>query len=104
MGENEKEGKKVMVKKKSVVDLKLWLALIIAVIADALDLLLFPIFGIPIIGDIADLITTIILFPLIGVNALIGLGELVPLVDVMPLFTIGVLLKMVGIDINEVFK
>jgi len=72
------------------------LAYSIAIISDSLDYLAFFIFQIPIIGDVADLLTIGILWYSIGNYAFIGIGELVPALDFLPTHTGSVLFAMLA--------
>jgi hypothetical protein len=68
-------------------------AYLVAIIADLCDYILFFIFDIPILGDIADIFTLALLTPAIGKYALIGLFELVPVIgDLTPTHTLAVVM------------
>ena len=70
-------------------------ALGISVIADALDYAGAPIFALPVIGDIADLVVTGLLYRLTGskVSVFINATEFIPFIgDFVPTYTISTLL------------
>jgi hypothetical protein len=70
-------------------------ALGISVIADALDYAGAPIFALPIIGDVADVIVMTLLYRLTGskTSAAINFMELIPLIgDFIPTYTITTLM------------
>lgn len=56
----------------------------IAVISDMLD---YFGAGIPLVGDVLDLLTVGLLFPYIGIETGLGLIELVPGADFLPTYT-----------------
>ena len=71
------------------------LALIFSIIADALDYIGAPIFALPIIGDIADLIVTGLLYRITKskVSVAINAIEFIPIIgDFIPTYTISTLL------------
>lgn len=81
------------------------IAFIIAFILDALDIVAIPIFGLPVIGDIADIIGIIILSKFIGVTALISGLELIPIAgDPIPFFLISTTMYYYGDDILRLVK
>jgi len=67
-------------------------AFFVAFIADALDVLILAVFGLPVVGDAADLITMGLLFPVIGKYVVVGAIEFVPLIDLLPTHTASVFL------------
>lgn len=67
------------------------IALIIAVVSDAVMDILLLIGLIPIVGDILDLATSFILYRYIGSYALISGGELIPALDILPFHTASVI-------------
>jgi hypothetical protein len=65
-------------------------ALGISMLADALDYLAAPIFGIPIIGDVFDIIVTAILYSITKskVSFIMNLAEFIPFLgDFLPVYT-----------------
>lgn len=71
-----------------------WLLLLaIAVISDVLD---YFGAGLPIVGDVLDLLTVGLLFPYIGVPTSIGLIELVPGADFLPTYTALALWRIIN--------
>jgi len=72
-------------------------AFTVAAIADVLDFVLIHLFGLPIVGDLGDLITMALLFPAIGKYALIGAAEFVPVIgDLLPMHTASVIAALFG--------
>ena len=70
------------------------LALGISIIADALDYLVAPLFSIPIIGDVFDVITTGLLYSITKskVAVIMNLAEFIPFVgDFLPVYTVSTL-------------
>ena len=70
------------------------LALGISVIADALDYMAAPLFSIPIIGDVFDVITTGLLYSITKskVAVIMNLAEFIPFVgDFLPVYTVSTL-------------
>jgi hypothetical protein len=66
------------------------LALGISIIADILDFLAAPIFGVPIIGDIFDVIVTGLLYLITRskISVVMNLAEFIPLLgDFLPVYT-----------------
>jgi hypothetical protein len=66
------------------------LALGISIVADILDFLAAPIFGVPIIGDIFDVIVTGLLYLITRskVSVVMNLAEFIPLLgDFLPVYT-----------------
>jgi len=76
---NEKGGIGGNVRRNAII------ALIIAIISDLLD---YFGAGLPIVGDIVDLITVALLYPLIGKASLPGFLEFIPGVDIFPTYTL----------------
>ena len=70
------------------------LALGISIIADALDYLAAPLFSIPIIGDVCDVITTGLLYSITKskISVIMNLAEFIPFVgDFLPVYTVSTL-------------
>jgi len=70
-------------------------ALVISIIADALDYIAAPVFDMPIIGDVFDFFTNSLLYSLTRskTSAAINLVEFIPFVgDFIPVYTISTLL------------
>ena len=66
------------------------MALGISIIADILDFLAAPIFGVPIIGDIFDVIVTGLLYLITRskISVVMNLAEFIPLLgDFLPVYT-----------------
>lgn len=70
-------------------NIKFMVALLVALIMDALDF-----FGgfLPVVGDVADIFGIVFLFPLIGKYAIIGGAEFVPFLDFLPFFMTAVII------------
>ena len=71
------------------------LALGISIVADALDYLAAPIFGVPIIGDVFDVIVSGLLFSITRSKVLLimNLAEFIPFLgDFLPVYTISTLM------------
>ena len=71
------------------------LALGISLVADLLDYLAAPIFGVPILGDIFDVIVSGLLFSITGSKVLLimNLAEFIPFLgDFLPVYTISTLI------------
>lgn len=71
------------------------LALGISIMADTLDYLAAPLFSIPIIGDVFDVITTSILYSITKskVSVIMNLAEFIPFVgDFLPVYTVSTLI------------
>ncbi|HJU79544.1 MAG TPA: hypothetical protein VJ599_08280 [Nitrososphaeraceae archaeon] len=70
------------------------IALGISIIADALDYLAAPIFSIPVIGDVFDVIITGLLYSITKskVSVIMNLAEFIPFVDFLPVYTISTLI------------
>ena len=71
------------------------LALGISLVADLLDYLAAPIFGVPIIGDVFDVIVSGLLFSITRSKVLLimNLAEFIPFLgDFLPVYTISTLL------------
>ena len=70
------------------------LALGISIVADALDYLAIPLFSIPVIGDIFDVITTGLLYSITKskVSVIMNLAEFIPFVDFLPVYTVSTLI------------
>lgn len=74
------------------------LALGISIIADALDYLIVPLFSIPIIGDVFDVITTGLLYSITKskVSVIMNLAEFIPFVgDFLPVYTVSTLIWII---------
>ncbi len=73
------------------------LALAVSIVADILDFLAAPIFGVPIIGDIFDVIVTGLLFLITRnkVSVVMNLTEFIPFLgDFLPVYTVSTILWM----------
>ena len=71
------------------------MALGISLVADLLDYLAAPIFGVPIIGDIFDVIVSGLLFSITKskVSLIMNLAEFIPFLgDFLPVYTISTLI------------
>jgi len=71
------------------------LALGISLVADLLDYLAAPIFGVPIIGDVFDVIVSSLLFSITRSKVLLimNLAEFIPFLgDFLPVYTISTLM------------
>jgi hypothetical protein len=71
------------------------LALGISIVADILDFLAAPIFGVPIIGDIFDIIVTGLLYLITRskVSVVMNLAEFIPILgDFLPVYTVSTIL------------
>ena len=71
------------------------LALGISLVADLLDYLAAPIFGVPIIGDVFDVIVSSLLFSITRSKVLLimNLAEFIPFLgDFLPVYTISTLI------------
>jgi len=71
------------------------LALGISIVADLLDYLAAPIFGVPIIGDIFDVIVSALLYSITRskVSVIMNLTEFIPFLgDFLPVYTISTLI------------
>ena len=69
-------------------------ALGISIIADSMDYLAAPLFSIPIIGDVFDVITTGLLYSITKskVSVIMNLAEFIPFVgDFLPVYTVSTL-------------
>src|SRR3954468_6242043 len=74
---------------------KVTAAMTISVIADALDYFAAPLFDIPVIGDVFDVITTSLLYSITRskVSTAINTIEFIPIIgDFIPIYTISTLL------------
>ena len=71
------------------------MALSIAILADILDYLAAPVFGLPILGDIFDVIVTGLLYMITRskVSVIMNLAEFIPFFgDFLPVYTVSTLL------------
>jgi hypothetical protein len=71
------------------------IALGISLVADALDYLVAPIFGVPVIGDIFDVIISGLLYKITRskVSLIMNLAEFIPFVgDFLPVYTVSTLI------------
>jgi len=71
------------------------LALGISIVADLLDYLVAPVFGVPIIGDIFDVFVSNLLFSITKskVTLIMNLAEFIPFVgDFLPVYTVSTLI------------
>ena len=74
------------------------MALGISIVADILDFLAAPIFGVPIIGDIFDVIVTGLLYLITRskVSVVMNLAEFIPFLgDFLPVYTVSTILWIV---------
>lgn len=74
------------------------LALGISIIADLLDYIAAPVFDMPVIGDIFDVITTSLLFRITGSKLATAINtiEFIPLIgDLIPAYTISTLIWII---------
>ena len=69
-------------------------ALVISIIADGLDYFAAPIFSLPIIGDVFDVITMGLLYSITKskVSVVLNLAEFIPFVDFLPVYTVSTLI------------
>jgi len=75
------------------------LALGISIVADMLDYLAAPIFGVPIIGDAFDVIVSGLLYGITRskVSLIMNLAEFIPFLgDFLPVYTVSTLIWIVG--------
>ena len=80
------------------------LALGISLVADLLDYLAAPIFGVPIIGDVFDVIVSGLLFSITRSKVLLvmNLAEFIPFLgDFLPVYTISTLIWVLGEEDEE---
>ena len=71
------------------------MALGISIVADLLDYLVAPVFGVPIIGDIFDVFVSSLLFSITKskVSLIMNLAEFIPFVgDFLPVYTVSTLI------------
>lgn len=71
------------------------MALGISIVADILDYLAAPIFGVPILGDIFDVIVTGLLYSITKskVSVIMNLAEFIPFVgDFLPVYTVSTII------------
>jgi hypothetical protein len=90
------------------------LALGISLVADLLDYLVAPIFGVPIIGDIFDVVVSGLLYSITRskVSVVMNLAEFIPFLgDFLPVYTISTLIWILReqkenklVLINQVLK
>jgi len=74
------------------------LALGISIVADTLDYLAAPIFGVPIIGDVFDVIVSGLLYSITRskVSLVMNLAEFIPFLgDFLPVYTLSTLIWIV---------
>ena len=74
------------------------LALGISIVADTLDYLVSPIFGVPIIGDVFDVIVSGLLYGITRskVSLIMNLAEFIPFLgDFLPVYTVSTLIWIV---------
>jgi hypothetical protein len=75
------------------------LALGISLVADLLDYLVAPIFGVPILGDICDVFVLSLLFSITKskVSLIMNLAEFIPFLgDFLPVYTVSTLIWILG--------
>lgn len=89
------------VAQKGINATKFWIALMFAFAFDVLQLGLFPLFGQPGLGDLANIMMFGFLYSMIGPIAVISLSELLPLMDALPMYTIAVLGTLFLDDIKQ---
>lgn len=71
------------------------MALGISIMADILDYLAAPIFGVPILGDIFDVIVTGLLYSITKskVSVIMNLAEFIPFIgDFLPVYTVSTIM------------
>ena len=71
------------------------MALGISIMADILDYLAAPIFGVPVLGDIFDVIVTGLLYSITKskVSVIMNLAEFIPFVgDFLPVYTVSTII------------
>jgi hypothetical protein len=74
------------------------LALGISIVADALDYLAAPLFSLPIIGDVFDVITMVLLYSITKskVSVIMNLTEFIPFVgDFLPAYNVSTLIWII---------
>lgn len=74
------------------------IALGISIVADTLDYLAAPIFGVPIIGDVFDVIVSGLLYGITRskVSLIMNLAEFIPFLgDFLPVYTVSTLIWIV---------
>jgi hypothetical protein len=79
----------------SIFKLRATSALVIAVVADALDYFAAPVFGIPVLGDIFDAVIVSLLYNITRskMSTAVNMIEFIPLVgDYIPVYTLSTLM------------
>jgi hypothetical protein len=67
----------------------------ISIVADAMDYLAAPVFGVPIIGDVFDIIVTALLYFITKskVSVIMNLAEFIPFLgDFLPVYTVSTMI------------
>jgi hypothetical protein len=95
-GSNLSRGNKSIKKQnRRFFKIRVALALGISILADILDYLAAPIFGIPILGDIFDVVVTGLLYLITKskVSVVMNLAEFIPFLgDFLPVYTVSTIL------------
>ncbi len=81
--------------KKRFFKIRIAMALGISIVADILDYLAAPIFGVPILGDIFDVIVTGLLYFITRskVSVIMNLAEFIPFLgDFLPVYTVSTII------------
>lgn len=84
--------------KRRFFKIRVTLALGISIVADILDYLAAPIFGVPILGDIFDVIVTGLLYLITRskVSVIMNLAEFIPFLgDFLPVYTVSTMLWVI---------
>jgi hypothetical protein len=84
--------------KRRFFKIRVALALGISIVADLLDYLAAPIFGVPIVGDIFDVIVTGLLYLITRskVSVVMNLAEFIPFLgDFLPVYTVSTMLWVI---------
>lgn len=84
--------------KRRFFKIRVTLALVISIVADILDYLAAPIFGVPILGDIFDVMVTGLLYLITRskVSVIMNLAEFIPFFgDFLPVYTVSTMLWMI---------
>lgn len=84
--------------KRRFFKIRVTLALGISIVADILDYLAAPIFGVPILGDIFDVIVTGLLYLITRskVSVIMNLAEFIPFFgDFLPVYTVSTMLWVI---------
>lgn len=84
--------------KRRFFKIRVTLALGISIVADILDYLAAPIFGVPILGDIFDVMVTGLLYLITRskVSVIMNLAEFIPFIgDFLPVYTVSTMLWVI---------